>query len=424
VPSQTVTLETDAPARVMFDMDGQPRARRPRVLVLDHTAQEGGAELALVRLVGALRDAVELRVLLFADGPLRERLSAAGAQVAVLPLDQRIATARRDGILAGAGRSALGAARFVPRLVRAIRGSGAELVVATSLKSAVFACVAAPLAGRRWVWHLHDRLAPDYLPAPLAAGMRMLAVLGPRVIVANSRATLATLPASARRKAVIAYPGLPAEAFAPVTVPAAPPVVGIIGRVSPTKGQREFLGAASIVARSRPDVRFRVVGGALFGEDDYEAELRDRAAALGLGDRVEFTGWVDDVAVRLRELTVLVHASPVPEPFGQVIVEAMAAGVPVIAAAAGGVPEILDPRGARSTAGWRRTALGVLVEPGDPAAIASAVDALLDDPAGRARTAATARADAERRFGIERTAEIVLSAWRRTPRLGGVERSS
>lgn len=387
--------------------------RRPRVLVLDHTAQEGGAELALLRVAEVLcdDDDLELRVLLFADGPLRERLVSAGVQTAVLPLDEGIATASRDRIVAGAAGSALSAAGYVPRLVRAIRGSRADVVVANSLKSAVFAFFAAPLAGRRWVWQLHDRLATDYLPAPLVAAMRLIAVLGPRAIVANSRATLETLPASARRKAVVAYPGLPPEAFTRAEPASGDVVVGILGRVSPTKGQREFLEAAAIVAAGRRDVRFAVIGGALFGEHGYEAELRDLAERLGIADRVEFTGWVSDAPARLRELTVLVHASPTPEPFGQVIVEAMAAGVPVVATSAGGVPEILDENGGRSDAPWSTTATGVLVRPGDSTALAQAMESVLDDRVAADARAGAANADARRRFTIERTAEAIREAW-------------
>lgn len=391
-----------------------------RVLVLDHTAQEGGAEIALMRLADAARASgrVEVRVLLFAPGPLVERLSAAGIRTVVLPLDERIATTRRDAIGTGGLRTAVGAVRFLPRLVRAIRGSGADLVVANSLKSAVFAAFAAPLAGRRWVWHLHDRLAGDYLPAPVVAAMRAMAVLGPRAIVTNSRATLATLPRAARGKAVIAYPGLPSGAFDRGAEPSGHPVVGIIGRVSPTKGQREFIEAAAVIAAARAEVRFQLVGGVLFGEDDYERELHDRVDALGLADRIEFTGWVRDVPQRMRRMTAVVHASPVPEPFGQVVAEAMAAGVPVVATAAGGVPEILDPDGPPLLGASRTTGTGILVRPGDAPAIVEAVTSILTDPEGARRRADAAWRDAAARLTIDRTFEAVSAAWDRARRSG------
>lgn len=120
----------------------------PRMLVLDHTAQEGGAELALVRLSRQL-NAIggDVSVLLFADGPLRARLKETGVRTAVLPLDTNVATASRHEILVLRRllRTVATAVRFVPRLVRTIRGSRADIVVANTLKSAVFATLAAPL---------------------------------------------------------------------------------------------------------------------------------------------------------------------------------------------------------------------------------------------------------------------------------------
>lgn len=384
----------------------------PRMLVLDHTAQEGGAELALVRLSRQL-NAIggDVSVLLFADGPLRARLKETGVRTAVLPLDTNVATASRHEILVLRRllRTVATAVRFVPRLVRTIRGSRADIVVANTLKSAVFATLAAPLSGRPWVWHIHDRIAPDYLPHLVVFGLRFLAAVAPRAIIVNSQATLFTLPKLARRRATIAYPGLPAEAFMQA-LPFVPPAVGIVGRLSPTKGQREFIRAAVTVSADFPDLRFRVVGGALFGEGAYESEVRALAARTGIADRIEFTGWVANAAVHVRDLTLLVHASPVPEPFGQVVVEAMAAGVPVIATAAGGVSEILDESSVGRelpSEGWRETPTGVLVRPGDADALAAAIGAALVDHDGRARRAIAARKDAEARFTIEHTAEVV-----------------
>ncbi|GAA4161136.1 glycosyltransferase family 4 protein [Gryllotalpicola daejeonensis] len=399
-----------------------------RVLLLDHTAKLSGGEQALLGVASALHGgAATARAIVFEDGPLVGRLRALGIDTALLPLGSDLNTTSRSRALSPKGllRGAGALAGFVPRLARSIRFSGAELVVANSLKSAVFASLAAPLARRPWVWHLHDRLAADYLPRPLAAAMRLLATWGPRAIVVNSSATAATLPRRARAKATIAYPGLMPDAFAPAPAQESASVVGLIGRISPTKGQREFLNAAALIAAEHPAVRFRVVGAALFGEDEYEAEVRALPDQLGIGDRVEFTGWVADPGAQLRELTVLVHASPVPEPFGQVVVEAMAAGVPVIGAAAGGVPEILgadDETGTAGTetaaAGIRHTPYGVLVRPGDPNALARALSDVLNDPAGRQARAAAARRRARESFTIERTAAACLGAWGRA--LGSV----
>jgi len=390
-------------------------APRPvRVVVLDHTAQLGGAELALLRTCRALDPAaVDVTVVLFADGPLAGRLRDAGVAVRVLPLDHRIAQTDR----AAAGRSALGAARsaaatlpFVARLARLLRNLRPDVVHTTSLKADLIGLPAARLARRPLVWHVHDRIAEDYLPAPVARAVRVLARRGPRHVVVNSRATARTL-LPLPRGWTLAYPGLAPEQVAadPAARPVpATPVVGLVGRVSPTKGQREFVAAAALLAERFPDARFRVVGAALFEEQAYEEELRAQVAALGLTDRVELTGWVADPVGEIDRLSVLVHASPVPEPFGQVVVEGMARGVPVVATAGGGVDEI-------AVAG-DGTPRCLVVPPRDVPALADAVARVLDRPEEAAARSTRAWKDVQADYAIARTAEQLTAVWRRAAR--------
>ncbi|HEY0118970.1 MAG TPA: glycosyltransferase [Cellulomonas sp.] len=390
-------------------MSGRPTNSRPvRVLVLDHTAQLGGAELALVRLVAALDPArVSVRVLLFSDGPLVGRLRQLGVPVRVLRLDERTRTTERSAVLGGPVRTARAAWRvapFVVRLAREIRASKADVVHATSLKADLLALPAAALARRPLVWHVHDLLTAQYLGARLATVVRALAAVGPHAVVVNSAATAATVPH--RAGAVVAPPGLAPEQVRERLPPprGSAPVVGIVGRISPTKGQDVFLRAAALVAARRPDVRFRIVGAALFAEQGFADEVAALVGRLGLAGRVELAGFVDDPATAMDALDVVVHASPVAEPFGQVVAEAMARGVPVVATRGGGVDEIVEPEGVAP--------LGRLVPPGDPAALADAVLATLADD-GREATARRASAEVAARFPISRTAAVVTEVWER-----------
>jgi glycosyltransferase involved in cell wall biosynthesis len=276
---------------------------------------------------------------------------------------------------------------------------------------------------------VHDRVADDYLPRPVVRVLRAAARRLPRAVVANSAATAATLPGA--RGLVVAYPGFaPGQALDAPTSRAEPPspVVLLLGRVSPTKGQLELVRAAARVLPAHPQVRFRLVGAPLFGAAGYAAAVDREIQRLGLVGRVVRVPAVDDPAAELDAATVLVHASPVPEPFGQVVVEAVVRGVPVVATAAGGVPEILDPdasaaasavdgagdprTGARG-AGVRTTPLGLLVPPGDVDALAAAVAAVLADPAAARERAAAAHADALRRFPVAVSADVVTAAWER-----------
>jgi glycosyltransferase involved in cell wall biosynthesis len=128
------------------------------------------------------------------------------------------------------------------------------------------------------------------------------------------------------------------------------------------------LQALAELHREFPDVRGRIVGSAMFGEDAYERWLRDLVDELDLQGVVTFTGFVDRVEDELAKLDVLVHASVVPEPFGQVVVEGMAAGLPVVATNAGGPAEVI-------TDGVD----GLLVPTGDASALVVALRRLVGD---------------------------------------------
>ncbi|RYV50766.1 glycosyltransferase [Pengzhenrongella frigida] len=395
-----------------------------RVAVLDHTGQLGGAELALVRLCAALDpERVEVVVVLFSSGPLVARLTALGIEVHVLPLADAIATTGRQeaGTVARAALSVATALPFVVRLARLLRAIGPDVVHTTSLKADLLAVPVAALVRRPLVWHVHDLVNDDYLPPRLGRLVRALARRVPRHVVVNSQATarcLLPLP----RGWTLAYPGLAPDQILPTgradrRREPDPPAVGLVGRVSPTKGQREFVEACAKVAGQFPAVRFRVVGSALFAEAAYERGVRVLADDLGLGDRLEFTGWVPDPGAEMDRLSVLVHASPVPEPFGQVVAEGMARGVPVVATRAGGVTEIVEP-------GGDHEALGVLVVPGDAADLAQAILDVLGDPDAASRRAEAAWASVVERFPIARTAETVTAVWERVAAGGRGRRRS
>src|SRR6266404_5373723 len=120
------------------------------------------------------------------------------------------------------------------------------------------------------------------------------------------------------------------------------PCFGMIGMLLPWKGQTVFLRAAARVLERFPHACVLVVGGPPSGGEGYARELRNLARELGIGDRVIFTGLRSDVADILPVLDIVVHASVDPEPFGRVIIEAMALRRPVVASRAGGPTEIIE----------------------------------------------------------------------------------
>ena len=384
--------------------DGRPW----RVLYVDHTAKLAGGEIALLNLLGALPPGrVEPSVVLLEDGPLVGRLRGAGVPVEVLAGSDRLLSVRRGDVGPGAalrlGRLAIGT---VARLAGRVRAGGYDAVHTNSLKADVLGGLAARAAGVPCVWHLHDRIADDYLPRRTVRAFRLACRWVPAGVVANSEATRRTLRLPPGKPCCVVYPGVPAgEVGRARATPAGTgggPRVGLVGRIAAWKGQDVFLRAAARVRATHPSARFLVVGGPLFGEDDLDAALRRRAAEPDLAGAVEFTGFRDDVADLIAGLDVVVHASTVPEPFGQVVVEAMAAGRPVVAAGAGGVLEtVADGE------------TGLLVPPGDDAALAAAVASLLDDPDRRRRMGEAGVRRVRGHFTVERSAATLCDFYDR-----------
>jgi glycosyltransferase involved in cell wall biosynthesis len=149
----------------------------------------------------------------------------------------------------------------------------------------------------------------------------------------------------------------------------------MVGRLAPWKGQDVFLRA---FAKAFPNGEATAViaGSAMFGEDEFAVSVQTLVEGLCVAGRVTLAGFVDDVPALLSDTDVLVHASVLPEPFGQVIIEAMAAGCAVIASDAGGPSEIVT-----------NEIDGLLVRPGDVEALGAALRRLLAGPELRQRLA-------------------------------------
>jgi glycosyltransferase involved in cell wall biosynthesis len=375
-------------------------SRAIRVLYLDHTARLSGAELALARLLGALdRTRVEPIVALAEDGPLYELLVRHSIDTHVLPLHERLRNVRKGSLgLVGVLRQirSLGTLwRYSQRIGRFAREKSVDLIYTNSLKSDVYGALAARFAGVPLIWHMHDRIDERYLPAAAAWLVRLLARSLPSCVVANSASTLEALNLGDRKRAAIIASGLTREHIERSWVPQrshAVPQIGIVGRIAPWKGQDVFLEAAALLLRKGIAAHFRIAGSALFGEESYERELYRLAQELEIRKHVEFLGF-SDIPVFLRSLDILVHASKIPEPFGQVIIEGMGAELPVVATDGGGPREIIENG---------RT--GLLVPMGDATALAEALAGLITQPERAHSLAAAGRRHVLEHFTIEKSA--------------------
>jgi glycosyltransferase involved in cell wall biosynthesis len=206
------------------------------------------------------------------------------------------------------------------------------------------------------------------------------------------------------------YPGVDCDDLGPLDsvrlhaelgLPSNVHLVGVIGRLQAWKGHEDFIRAVPLILKSVPDTRFLVVGGTLFGlETEYPHFLKNLVSELGLGEAILFTGHRSDIPRILATLDVVVVPSRLPEPFGTVQVEAMAAGKPVVSTAAGGNLEVVSDG-----------VTGILVSPGEPADIARAVVRLLREPELRQAFGEASRERVRERFSVKLMAERMTEAF-------------
>ncbi|HYM54512.1 MAG TPA: glycosyltransferase family 4 protein [Solirubrobacteraceae bacterium] len=319
----------------------------------------GGAEVMLQTILdGAADSGHELELVFFEPGPWPTELTEAGFRVEVIP--------------AGRVRQVHRMVASVTRLSRLLRRRRPDVIVNWIAKAQVYCSPAAILAGMgdRVIWWQHDIPAGHWLDR--------CATALPAIAVGSSSSASAAAQARMRpsRPTFVVAPGTPIPdphpAPAPLELPAGVPVVGLVGRLQPWKGQDRLLGAQALLHERGHRIHTLIVGGDAHGlSSAYAASLQPLVSRLGLTEAVTMTGQVPDAGPYIDRMDILVNASD-PEPFGIVLLEAMARGVAVVAVNAGGPAEIVEDR---------RT--GLLAPSGDPAALADALEPLLVSPALR-----------------------------------------
>jgi len=346
-------------------------------------------------LAGAQSDELELEPVFLEHGPWARELESSGYRVHVLA--------------AGRLREVHRYLATVVRLARIFRRRDPDVILNWSAKTQLYGAPAATLAGMasRVVWWQHD--------IPARRGIDLVATLLPtRAIGTTSRSAAEAQERLFPRRTTFvvgagtAPPGdghrdrdsegarARAAAFNP---PADAVVVGIVGRLQPWKGQDRLLRAHALLRARGVPVHSLIVGGDSYGlSPEYASSLPRLAEHLGITGEVTMTGQVADAGPYIERMDVLVNASD-PEPFGIVVLEAMARGVAVVAVDAGGPRELVE---------HGRT--GVLASSGEPGALADALEPLLRSSERRRSLGEAGRARYEREFTDERMRERFFAA--------------
>jgi N-acetylglucosaminyl-diphospho-decaprenol L-rhamnosyltransferase len=375
---------TSPPAPADSAVPGRQRGAQTRGLTLfvSYSGLMGGSERILLDMAPRLGGGVAVAC---PEGPLAERLREVGLHV--FPLRRRRLQLRatlRDRFEKPLRIAAQ--AREVGELVGALRPA---VTVGWGTRAAI-AC--APAVRRAHPASQFVFQNNDLLQGPIIARIARTIAHQSDLVVALSAAIARDLDPHGRLdgRTVVVPPGVDLDAYAAIGPPPTdPPRALVLGAIVGWKRPRLALEAVALAARRLPNLRVTVAGPAIDDQGERLADaLRSRALEPDLAGRVTFTGALDDPRVALAQSTCLLHAADV-EPYGMVVVEALAAGRPVVAPASGGPAEIVAPE------------TGRLFMPGDSRSAADALVELLTTEGLAERVGAAGRRRAARHYRVE-----------------------
>jgi glycosyltransferase involved in cell wall biosynthesis len=353
----------------------QTTERPVRVLcTLPWASRSGGAEEIFQGVVtGGPENGYQIQTVFFEEGPWPGELRAEGVASEV--------------VAAGRLREGQKYLATVARLAAILRRSQPDVILNWTAKTQLYGAPAAILVGMadRVFWWQHAVPLPNWLDSCAAA-------LPTRVIGCSSHyAAAAQAEMRPTRATYVVHAGArmpePSRYPAPLALPPGVPIIGLVGRLQRWKGQDRMLRAAALLRERGQQFHLVLVGGDSFDlEPAYAASLPALIEELGLKDTVTMTGQVPDAGPYMEQLDVLVNASE-PEPFGMVLLEAMARGIAVVAVDTGGPREILVPG-----------VSGILARSGAPDALADALEQALASEEHRREIARAGRERFEREF--------------------------
>jgi glycosyltransferase involved in cell wall biosynthesis len=357
-----------------------------RLVAVSHSPWLGGAERCLLELAEEVagRPGREIRVVLPGEGPLREALEAAGARTAVAPA-RWWASGPGERPPRLDARGALATARVLARL-------RPDVVLSNTMVHPAGA-LAARLLGRPHLWWLHELGERDHgfrFRLGLERTLRAIGRLSAAVLASSPVVRRAAEPYTGPVREVPYAVGVPPAASPATGAAQDPPRLAIVGRVRPSKGQQDAVRALAHL----PGAVLDVTGD---GTPEDLGALRALASGIGVADRVRLHPARPDVLGAFDAADVVLMCSRA-EAFGRVTVEAMKRGRPVIAAASGGSPEIVEDG-----------ATGLLYPPGDARALAGRCAALLAADDRRAAIAAAGWRTACARYTPAAQADAILS---------------
>ena len=367
-----------------------------RILFYNHTGQVGGAEGLLLMILARLdRDSFDPVVICPEQGPLRKMVSELAVPTEIVAGLEARFTWRPDQFL----RYLKSFLQVIRQIRKKVISTKPDLIHANSIRAGLVATAATFGLGTRVAWHLHDML-PRH---PLSTSIRIFASLSARTrMIAVSQAVAENFRGHFSRlmkdRVSVILNAIELDKFQPdqtasrtirreLRLREGDLLLGIVGRLTPSKGQLELLRAFPRVLSEIPEAALVIVGAPQFNrEHEYLQLLKQTTLELGIGKHVRILGARSDVAAIMQALDLLVINSTV-EAFCLVALEAMASGTPILAAVSGGIPELIE----HGKNGW-------LLPRRDERTLAAAILEVSRQPELRARLAEQGRQDVTARF--------------------------
>lgn len=388
-----------------------------KILFVNPVGVIGGAERVLLTIMTTLlhiKPDIQLNLIVGTDGALITEAEKLGVEVKVLKLPEQFNQLGDSGFKDSNKTLAsltllLKLVKILPSITKYLQQFKGlvleiqpDLIHSHGIKTHLLTTLTR-IKGIPIIWHIHDFYGSRPFMAKVLKRFSYGAKLGIAISQAVAKDAKNTIP---KLPIEMIYNGIDIDYFSPIASSSNLPLrIGLVATFARWKGHNIFLEAASEIIKNHPhvNVRFCIVGEAIYqthGSQFSEQELKAKTTDLEIADKVDFLGFQQDIAAIYHSLDIVVHASTQPEPFGLVIVEAMACGKPVIVSETGATTELFT---------HNYDAVGV--PPSQPKALATAILDLLEHPQKCQLISAQARNTVTESFSHQRLGKQILAVY-------------
>ena len=352
-----------------------------KILLLSPALVSGGVETGTIDLSKSLKNLGEDVIVVSSGGPLVKELEKSGIRHIKLPVDKKSILTLQQ----------------IPKLKNIIKEEHIDIVHAQSRVPAWIAYFACKNTCVTFMTSCHGYYSKHLFSSVMGKGERVIVIS--KIIAKHMQESFNV--AVDRIRLVYRGVDLSRYAFKEHKQPKDRFIITNISRITPIKGQREFIKAIDIVAKKIPNIEVWLVGSADKKKKQYELNLHRLLKELNLSTKVKFLGRRTDISEILNRSDLLVLSTQIPEAFGRAIIEAGASGVPVCASRIGGILEIIEDKKD-----------GLLFDVGDIKAMSEAIITMIKNQGLRHSCAKSLRAKVEANFTLKQMSENTLAVYR------------